>query len=86
MLARGDRQSDIAAFFGVNSGRIAEINTGKRSSEVRAAGAEHLPEAGPYVMAGRSALKARQTLEALRDLIVGALEDIDAWEKRSSTE
>jgi hypothetical protein len=25
MLARGDRQHDIAAWFGVNAGRVAEI-------------------------------------------------------------
>ena len=28
MLARGDRQHDIAAFFGVNGGRIGEVSTG----------------------------------------------------------
>jgi hypothetical protein len=29
MLARNDRQHDIAAWFGVNGGRIADIKTGK---------------------------------------------------------
>ena len=29
MIARGDRQHDIAAWFGVNGGRIADIATGK---------------------------------------------------------
>ena len=29
MLARGDKQSDIAAFFGTNGGRVAEIDTGQ---------------------------------------------------------
>jgi hypothetical protein len=33
-LARGDRQSDIAADFRVNGGRISEINTGKKFAEV----------------------------------------------------
>jgi hypothetical protein len=28
MLARGDRQHDIASYFGVNGGRIAEIANG----------------------------------------------------------
>ena len=28
MLLRGDRQHDIAAYFGVNGGRIAEVATG----------------------------------------------------------
>jgi hypothetical protein len=31
MLDRGDRQHDIAAWFGVNSGRIAEVAVGFRS-------------------------------------------------------
>jgi len=34
MLSAGLRQSDIAALFGVNGGRISEINTGKRFAEV----------------------------------------------------
>jgi len=34
MLAHGFRQSDIAAYFGVNSGRISEINTGRRFAGV----------------------------------------------------
>lgn len=29
-LARGDYQHDIAADFGINQGRVSEINTGKR--------------------------------------------------------
>jgi hypothetical protein len=86
MLARGDRQSDIAAFFGVNGGRVAEINTGLRGAEVIAANTETLPPPGPYVMSARTALKARQTLEALLDLIDESLAEISAWEKRSSSE
>lgn len=50
MLKRGDRQSDIAAYFGVNSGRIAEINTGERAAEVLAAAEYELPEPGPYIV------------------------------------
>ena len=30
MLARGDRQHDIAAWFGVNSGRIANVANGSK--------------------------------------------------------
>lgn len=47
MLERGDRQSDIAAFFGVNPGRIAEINTGEEFSWVTPT-KEELPPPGPY--------------------------------------
>jgi len=32
MLARGDRQHDIASYFGVNGGRIGEIATGDKST------------------------------------------------------
>jgi hypothetical protein len=48
MLARGDRQSDIAAFFKVNGGRISEINTGQRFAWVRAKSGDQLPPSGPY--------------------------------------
>lgn len=47
MLARGDRQSDIAAYFKVNAGRISEINTGKRFTSVAPAN-DNLPPPGPY--------------------------------------
>jgi hypothetical protein len=46
MLARGDRQSDIAAYFKVNGGRISEVNTGRTFAAIRAA--ERLPPPGPY--------------------------------------
>jgi hypothetical protein len=37
MLARGDRQHDIAAYFGENGGRIGEISTGMRGAGIHAA-------------------------------------------------
>lgn len=80
MLLRGDRQHDIAAYFGINGGRIAEISTGQTGISIAAAPADGLPPAGPY-MAGRSALRARDTLIALRDLIQDAINDIDLYEK-----
>lgn len=49
MLARGDRQSDIASFFGVNGGRIAEISVGKKFASAPVAPANMLPPKGPYV-------------------------------------
>lgn len=48
MLLRGDKQSDIAAWFGVNSGRVAEINKGHRFPKVQAAAWSLLPPPGPY--------------------------------------
>jgi hypothetical protein len=80
MLLRGDRQHDIAAYFGINGGRVGEISTGQTGGSVTAAPAEDLSPAGPY-MAGRSALRARDTLTALRDLIDEAIDDIDLYEK-----
>lgn len=80
MLKRGDRQSDIAAYFGINSGRISEINTGVRGHDVWAADESELPEPGPYFISGRSSIKAKETLTALRDLIDQTLEEITAWE------
>lgn len=78
MLLRKDRQSDITAFFGgdVNSGRIAEINTGQTWPEVAAAPPESLPPPGPY-FSGRQALKAADTLRAIRDLIDDAIKEIE---------
>ena len=49
MLIRGDRQHDIAAWFGVNSARIAEIAKGDRFFWVEIAQNEELPPPGPYV-------------------------------------
>ena len=43
MINRGDRQSDIAAFFKVNQGRIGEVSTGDTGPDVPPAMAEDLP-------------------------------------------
>ena len=48
MLARGDRQSDIAAFFKVNGGRVSEVNTGRMFARVVPASPAELPPPGPY--------------------------------------
>ncbi|MGS4991007.1 hypothetical protein ACVDG9_23785 [Roseibium sp. RP-7] len=61
MLARGDRQHDIAAWFGVNGGRVADISTGKTFDHV-AAVHEGLPKPGPY-LSGRSGNDAKETIE-----------------------
>lgn len=56
MLARGDRQSDIAAYFSVNAGRISEINTRYQFADVVPAAADALPPRGPYsIVIGRAA-------------------------------
>ena len=80
MLLRGDAQHHIAAYFGVNSARIAEVKTGAAGPQVTAAPAVELPPPGPY-LAGRSALRARETLKALRELIDETIAEIDLYEK-----
>jgi len=48
MLARGDKQHDIASWFGVNGGRIAEIATGQKFKTVPPCKPDILPPQGPY--------------------------------------
>jgi len=50
MLNRGDRQHDIAAYFGVNGGRIAEVATGDCAyPNAEPMELAKLPPPGPYV-------------------------------------
>jgi hypothetical protein len=74
------RQHDIAAYFGENHGRVGEIDTGQRGQGVAPASVDQLAPAGPY-LAGRSALRARDTLIALRELIDEAIGEIDLFER-----
>ena len=64
MLHRGDRQHDIAAWFGVNGGRIAEISKRLKFGEALMK-LDGLPPPGPY-------LSGKQTYEAslaLKDIV-----------------
>lgn len=71
MLARGDRQHDIAAWFGVNGGRIGEIASGRRFRSVLPATDANLPPVGPYPN-GRDATVALQALVKAREAIDSA--------------
>ena len=53
MVARGDRDHDIAAWFGVNQGRIAEVKDGSKFGIVAAASSKDLPPKGPPGIKGR---------------------------------
>src|SRR5471030_647674 len=53
MVARDDRDHDIAAWFGVNQGRIAEVKDGTKFGTVAAAPADDLPTRGPPGIKGR---------------------------------
>jgi hypothetical protein len=71
MLARGDRQHDIASWFGVNGGRIANVATGDSFSHVAAAPAYDLPAPGPY-LSGQSAHAAVAALAEARAALAQA--------------
>lgn len=77
MLARGDRQHDIAAWFGVNGGRIAEIANGEKFGDV-AAQTTDLPPPGPYI-AGRIAKANQEKLVEIKEKLsqlVGEIEEL----------
>lgn len=71
MLVRGDRQHDIAAWFGVNGGRIGEIASGRKFRKVAPAAEALLPPAGPY-LSGKETMVALQALEEAKSALVRA--------------
>lgn len=71
MLLRGDRQHDIAAWFGVNGGRIAEIAIGYRFNAAKPATPDELPPIGPYP-AGRIVVAAITALAAAKTALSNA--------------
>lgn len=77
MIERGDRHHDIAAWFGVNQGRVAEVGNGEKFSDVPQAPTDQLPPPGPYT-SGRSAHKAICALEAAKKTLLSAVDDIDS--------
>lgn len=76
MIARGDRHHDIAAWFGVNQGRIAEVKNGHTFLGVEEAPAEDLPPSGPYT-SGKSAHKAIEALKEAREALELAKSIVD---------
>ena len=77
MLLRGDRHHDIAAWFGVNQGRIAEINNGEKYGGVSPADPSILPPKGPY-SSGRAAYEAISALEEAKLALDLAKETVDS--------
>ena len=67
MVARGDRRHDIAAWFGLNQGRIADVEDGKHGSPA-AAPEDTLPPSGSPGPKARglriAAARVRQLLKA----------------------
>ena len=91
MVARDDRDHDIAAWFGVNQGRIAEVKDGSKFGIVAAANTSQLPPSGPPGIKGRrlraSASKISQALakgpsglQEAQDLLQKAIASYDANE------
>lgn len=76
MGARNDRHHDIAAWFGVNQGRIAEVLSGKTFRHVPIAAVNVLPPPGPY-SSGRAAHHSVVALEQAKAALHSALVDID---------
>lgn len=86
MLARGDKQHDVAAYFGENQARIVEATEGKYGT-TEAAPKEELPPRGApgpkgrklraFVRKATDAIEAGNPTEALKYLHEGAAN----WDK-----
>lgn len=74
MIKRGDKQHDIAAWFGENQARIVEAGEGQYGT-LEAAPADQLPPKGPPGIKGRR-------LRAFVDKALAALEEGNAEEAR----
>lgn len=73
MLVRGDRQHDIAAYFGVNGGRIAEVANGDdKYPNAKPMDEDQLPPPGPYL--------TKYALNSVLDTLNEAIEAIELAE------
>ena len=77
MAARGDRNHDIAAWFGVNQGRIAEVKAGDYGTLEAAPAAQLPPQGAPGVKGRRLREAIRKAMELLEaggpDAVTNAL-------------
>lgn len=74
MILRGDRQSDISAYFSINQGRVYEIRSGQRFKDVPPAEYAQLPPPGPYVVVSRVVHERAQVAEATLTKIIAIME------------
>jgi hypothetical protein len=77
MVERGDRHHDIAAWFGVNQGRIAEVISRDKFPDADPAAEDDLPPPGPY-SSGQAAHKAVLALEESKKALDTASKNIEA--------
>jgi hypothetical protein len=66
LLMRGEKQHDIAGYFGVNGGRVAEIAKGHRYPDVRPAPRADLPTPAQMIPWGFIMAEARKALQVAR--------------------
>lgn len=73
MLLRGDRQHDIASYFGVNGARISEIANGTNNyPNAQPTPEADLPPPGPYL--------SKYALQSVVDTLNEAIEALDLAE------
>ena len=75
MIQRGDRKHDIAAWFGVNQGRIADVQKGTLYPRTKPVPQNGLPPQGPYT-SGKAASAAITALEEAQIALKLAAETI----------
>lgn len=68
MVARGDKHHDIAAYFGENQARVAEVVSGQAFGNLPTAPADELPPKGaPGVKGRRIRASVKAAVEALEN-------------------
>ena len=76
MLARGDRQHDIASYFGVNGGRIGEVSAGTNAyPNAQPTPEAELPPPGPYM--------TKFAVQGVLDTLNEAIEALDLAEQEN---
>lgn len=81
MLARGDRRHDVAAWFGLNQGRVAEVEDGDHGTPPIAPASQLPPSGspGPKALVLRAAVgKAVSALESVTFNVPSVLESLKA--------
>ena len=67
MIAREDRNHDIAAWFGLNQGRIKEVKDGKYGTPPIASASQLPPSGSPGIKARELRAEVRRVHKALKD-------------------